>query len=88
MKLVYQYLAIFFIFSPSPNHLHRLQVKNCDSNSRLVVDEDDYGKFRLERVKSKLFGAKWAFNPYGAGIDFKLQNLTSVDVRLKSIPAL
>ena len=52
MNLVYQYLAIFFIFSPSPNHLHPLQVENCDSNSRLVVDEDDYGKVRLERVKN------------------------------------
>ena len=29
-------------------HLHPLQVENCDSNSRLVVDEDDNGKFRLE----------------------------------------
>ena len=51
MNLVYQYFAIFFIFSPSPNHLHPLQVENCDSNSRLVVDEDDYGEVRLERVK-------------------------------------
>ena len=23
------------------SHLHPLQVENCDSNSRLVVDEDD-----------------------------------------------
>ena len=51
MKLVYQYIAILFNFSTSLNHLHPLQVKNCDSNSRLVVDEDDYGKLRLERVK-------------------------------------
>ena len=50
MKIVYQYLAICFIFSPTSNHLHSLQVGNCDSNSRLVVDEDDHGKFRLERV--------------------------------------
>ena len=28
-----------------------LQVENCDSNSRLVVDEDDNGKLLLERVK-------------------------------------
>ena len=47
MKLVYQYMATF---SPILNHLHPLQVKNCDSNSRLVVDEDDNGKLRLERV--------------------------------------
>ena len=50
MKLVYRYMAIFFIFSPTSSHLHPLQVENCDSNSRLVVDEDDNGKFRLERV--------------------------------------
>ena len=31
-------------------HLHPLQVENCDSNSRLVVDENDNGKLRLERV--------------------------------------
>ena len=50
MKLVYQYMAIFFNFSPTSNHLHPLQVENCDSNSRLVVDEDDNDKFRLESV--------------------------------------
>ena len=51
MELVYQYMAIFFNLQTTSNHLHPLQVENCDSNSRLVVDEDDYGKFRLERVK-------------------------------------
>ena len=51
MKLVYQYMAICFNFSLTSNHFHSLQVKNWDSNSRLVVDEDDNGKFRLERVK-------------------------------------
>ena len=49
MKLVD--MVIFFNFSPTPNHLHPLQVENCDSNSRLAVDEDDIGKFRLQRVK-------------------------------------
>ena len=52
MKLVYQYMAISFNFSPTSNHLHPLSVKNCESNSRLVVDEDDNGKFGLERVKA------------------------------------
>ena len=47
MKLSYQYMAIFFTFSPKSNHLHPLQVENCDSNSRLVVDEDDTDKFRI-----------------------------------------
>ena len=43
-------MVIFFNFSPTSNHLHPLQVDNCDSNSRLVVDEDDNCKVRLERV--------------------------------------
>ena len=51
MKLFYKYMLIFFNLSPTSSHLHPLQVKNCDSNLRLVVDEDDNGKFRLERVK-------------------------------------
>ena len=42
----------FFLMSLTSSHLHPLQVENCDSNSRLVVDEDDYGKFRLETVDS------------------------------------
>ena len=51
MKLVYQYRAIFFNFLLTVNHFHSLQVENCDSYSRLVVEEDDYDNFRLERVK-------------------------------------
>ena len=47
MKLVYQYIN----FSTTSNHLHPLQVDNCDSNSRLLVHEDANGKFRLEMVK-------------------------------------
>ena len=50
MKLVYQYITIFFnflLFSLTSSHLHSLQVENCDSNSRLVVNEDDNGKFGL-----------------------------------------
>ena len=55
MKLFCQHMAIFFDFSPSSSHLHSLQVENCDSNSRLVVDEDGNGKFRLERVKASYY---------------------------------
>ena len=51
MKLAYKYMMIFFNFLPTSNHLHPLQMENCDSYSRLVVDEDDNGKFRPERVK-------------------------------------
>ena len=54
MELVYQYMAIFCNFSPTSNHLHPLQAENCDSNSRFVVDEDNNGKLRLERVKEYL----------------------------------
>ena len=51
MKLVYKYMTFFFVFSTTSNHLLPLQVENCDSNSRLVVEEDDNDKFRPERVK-------------------------------------
>ena len=50
MKLFYQYMAIFVNLSLSSSHLHPLQGENCDSNSRLVVDEDDNGEFGPERV--------------------------------------
>ena len=56
MKLIDQYMTIFFNFSSTSSHLHPLQVENCDSNSRLVVDEDDNGKFRLERVNRQSVG--------------------------------
>ena len=48
MKLFFQYVAILDDFSFTSSHLHPLQVENCDSNSRLVVDDDE---FSLERVK-------------------------------------
>ena len=51
MKLFFQYVAIFFNFLSTSSHLHPLQVENCDSNSRLVVDEDDNDKFSFERLK-------------------------------------
>ena len=45
-------MIVFFNLSlHTSRHLHPLQVENCDSNSRFVVDEDDNGKCRLERVK-------------------------------------
>ena len=64
-KLAHQYMAIFFNFSSTSHHIHPLQVENCDSNLRLVVDEDDNGKFRLETVKQlylQMFGLN--FNKY------------------------
>ena len=47
-KLVYQYMSIFFHFTRTSNHFHPLQEENCDSNSRLVVDEDDNVKSGLK----------------------------------------
>ena len=41
-------MAIFFNFKTTSNHLHPLQVENCDSNSRLVVDKDDNVKSGLK----------------------------------------
>ena len=58
MKLFYEYIVIFFNLSPTSNHLHSLRVENCGSNSRLVVDEDDYGKFRIERFKIESDGQR------------------------------
>ena len=47
MKVFYQCMAIFLNFSPTLALLHSLQVEN----SRLVVNEDGNGKFRLQRVE-------------------------------------
>ena len=38
-----------FDFPPTSNHIHPLQVENCDSNSRLEVDD-------MTMVNSGLFG--------------------------------
>ena len=46
---------IFFNLPPTLDHLHPLQVENCDSNPRLVVDEDDSGKFKLCSFYEALF---------------------------------
>ena len=43
--------SVFFLLPPMSSNFHPLQVENCDSNSRRVVDEDDNGKFRLVRVQ-------------------------------------
>ena len=35
MKMVYQYMPLFCIFSPTLNHLYPLQVGNCDGKLRV-----------------------------------------------------
>ena len=47
MTLFFQNVTIFLNFSSTSSHRHPLQVENCDSNSRLVVDEDDNVKSGL-----------------------------------------
>ena len=61
-------MAIFFNFSPTSSHLHPLQVENYGSNSRLVVDEDDNGKFRLERVKGSTQLTMYNIEAVGASV--------------------
>ena len=65
-------MVIFFNFSPTSSHLHPLQAENCDSNSRLVVDEDDNGKLRL-KLQIKL-----AFNAFKTKINFEITLLLFV----------
>ena len=49
MKLFYEYMLIFFIFITYFYHLlYPLHAENCDSNSRLVVGEDDNVKSGLK----------------------------------------
>ena len=45
---------ICFHLPPTSSHFHPLQVEKCDSNSRLVVNGDDNGKLRLEKVEFKI----------------------------------
>ena len=47
-------MVIFFNCPPSSDHLHPLQVENCYSNSRLVVDEDDIVKSGLKWLNIKI----------------------------------
>ena len=75
MKLVYQYMVIYFNFSLTSSHLRPLQVENCDSNSRLVVDEDDNGKFRPERVNWENI---WHLNDGGLNTQGHLEHISRV----------
>ena len=51
---------MFFHLSPTSSHFYPLQVENCDSNARLVVNEDDNGKL-MKGVK----GLSEHFDKYG-----------------------
>ena len=54
-------MTIYFVhLPPDSSHFHPLQVENCGSNLRLVVDGDDNSKSRLERVNVGLLSATTA----------------------------
>ena len=73
MKLVYQYVVIFCNFLTTSSHLRPLQVENCGSNSRLVVDEDDNDKFRIERVNIMAMKESYV----QSAIAFQLQSIAA-----------
>ena len=57
----------------------------------LFADSPSHPLIPHTRIKLEIQRVKYNVNPYSAGIDFRRQNLTSVDVRfwrLKSNPAL
>ena len=73
MKHACKYMVIFFNFSLTLNHFYSLQAENCDSNSRLVVDEEDNGKFRLKgltKVRATLLCDNSFINPLPADHDY------------------
>ena len=72
MKLVHQYMTIFFTFSPTSNHLHPLQDGNCCRKSRLVVDEAD-------NVKSGLKGLKYESSSLGLSTQKRLVGLNELN---------
>ena len=45
----------FFIWHPLHVIFIHCKVENRESNSRLVVDENGYGKFGFERVKTSIY---------------------------------
>ena len=59
LKLFYQYMAIFVNFSPTSSNLHPLQVENCGSNSRLVVDEMTVVNSGSKGLKQHWINVSW-----------------------------
>ena len=87
MQLVYQYMAIFFNFSPTLNHLYPLQVENCDSNSRLEVEEDGNGKFRVERFKHIICYSR-VYSPGGSPLHIYMAVLTKSELFTRWLSSL
>ena len=68
-----QYIAIFFNLPTTSSHLHPLQVRNGDSN------EDDNGKFRLERFNAIVVMSRHSFM-------FKVLSVEYIYMRLRIKP--
>ena len=53
-------MTIFFNFYITSSHLHPLQVENCDSNSRLVVDDNVKSSLKglIEHQSLQMFDVK------------------------------
>ena len=61
--------STFFHLSSTSSHFHPLQVENCNSNSRLVVDENYNGNFFFNlNLLLALFSSSWLILP-GPWID-------------------
>ena len=73
-------MAFCFNFQTTLSHLHPLLGANCDINSRLVVDEGEYGKFRLERVRYEY--CVWTVMPY---LDFLENSGRTGEIFIQSI---
>ena len=80
-------MPIFFTFSSPSSHLHPLQVENCDSNSRLVVNEDDNVKFGLKGLnKTYFFGSNKLINLQKPLVDVLKQLIVKKNRKHATIP--
>ena len=74
--------SIFYHLSPTSSHFHPLQVENCDSNSRLVVDENDNGKVGLKGVKGLKHSYTYIYQARSPNERIFFHSLIGLDSRL------
>ena len=79
MKLFFQYEVIFFNFFINLKSSSSTTSWELRQHSRLVVDEDDNGKFRLDRVKVLIAGIA-VFVPFEPEITIVISSTTSRDL--------
>ena len=98
IQLFHEYIVIFFNLSPTSNHIYPLQGENCDSNSRLVVDEDGNGKGLTTRSQKTTYilsitktsdwfipSAKWPQHVYNQQNRFTVQLYLDVGLYLTQL---